>query len=227
MGLRFFSSTPFGYPTYRYPLMPHSVRGSARGSHFHHAIDSPRGHARPRRAGLRPDVPASGCRMDARGRHRPWRRPADLGLPDIRTDRTATIVVLAGAQVFSAAFAGHVNTHHAYDHEGCRPQALQGRIELAVAATTGPTHSDPGTRGDAVLASTLVLDPGSSSARQDTKVTWRFADEGTALGPPSFERLFFLTSPKCRAPSSSAADACSNAAPRARSGVCSSGTNGS
>lgn len=91
--------------------------------------------------------------------------------PTSAPDRTATIVVLAGAQVFTAAFAGHVSTDHAYD-DGARPEALQGRIELAVAATTGPTRVILERAGDAVLASTLVLDPESSSARQDTKVTW-------------------------------------------------------
>ena len=82
-----------------------------------------------------------------------------------------TIDVLAGAEVFSVTFAGHVSTDYAYD-DADRPDTLRERIEFAVAAATGPTRVTLERAGAALVGSTLVLHPDSSTPRHDTKVSW-------------------------------------------------------
>jgi len=69
---------------------------------------------------------------------------------------------------FTLTFVGHVSTDYAYDDVD-RPKTLQERIELAVAATTGPTRVTLERLGVAVVGSWTVIDPGGTSPRQDTK----------------------------------------------------------
>ncbi len=78
--------------------------------------------------------------------------------PVAAPSRVATVVVLASAEVYHVSFEGHTDTDFAYD-DADRPDALRGRIELAAAATTGPTRVTLKLAGETVIRSEVVLDP--------------------------------------------------------------------
>lgn len=78
--------------------------------------------------------------------------------PVAAPSRVATVVVLASAEVYHVSFEGHTDTDFAYD-DADRPDALRRRIELAAAATTGPTRVTLKLAGETVIRSELVLDP--------------------------------------------------------------------
>jgi hypothetical protein len=86
-------------------------------------------------------------------------------------DRVATVTVHVGAEVFSVSFAGHESVDFAYaDAE--RPDALQARVDLAVAVTTGPTRVVRDCAGDLTVRSTLVVDPDGPHRREDQVVSF-------------------------------------------------------
>ncbi|HQZ00986.1 MAG TPA: hypothetical protein PLQ63_13385 [Propionicimonas sp.] len=91
--------------------------------------------------------------------------------PVASPERTATVRVFAGAEVFFFEFAGHDSVDFAYDDEE-RPEALQERIDLAAAATLGPTRVTLDRAGDSVVRSTLVIDPDGPSPRENYGGTW-------------------------------------------------------
>lgn len=117
--------------------------------------------------------------------------------PASAPDRKATIRVLAGAEVFTVTFAGHVSTDYAYN-DAERPDTLQERIEFAVAASTGPTRVTLERAGTALIGSTLVLDPDGSSPRHDARVSWPIRRLQAALRGRSIVRevLDFPEAPK-------------------------------
>jgi hypothetical protein len=85
--------------------------------------------------------------------------------------RVAVVRVDAGAEVFSFSFAGHESTDFAY-LDSDRPETLQERIDLAVAAATGPTRVICDTAGGIVVGSTLIFDHGGPHPRTDTVVSY-------------------------------------------------------
>jgi hypothetical protein len=91
--------------------------------------------------------------------------------PVTAPERIATVRVDAGAEVFLVGFSGHNSVDFAYDDED-RPEALQERIDLAVAATLGPTRVTLDFDGDVTVASTLVIDPDGPSRREDGLMSW-------------------------------------------------------
>lgn len=91
--------------------------------------------------------------------------------PDEWPDRVATVKVHVGAEVFSLSFAGHESVDFAYE-DADRPDALQARIDLAVAATTGPTRVVRDCAGDLTVRSTLVVDPDGPHPREDQVVSY-------------------------------------------------------
>jgi hypothetical protein len=90
--------------------------------------------------------------------------------PTRAPERTARVQVFRGAEVYFMDFAGHSSSDFAYDDED-RPEALQGRIQLAVRATLGPTRVLLDRAGDVVVRSVMVIDPDGPSPDQDTIVT--------------------------------------------------------
>lgn len=91
--------------------------------------------------------------------------------PVATAERTATVQVFAGAEVFIFEFAGHESVDFAYDDKE-RPEALQELIDLAAAATLGPTRVTLDRAGDIVVGSTLVIDPDGPSPRENGGGTW-------------------------------------------------------
>ena len=91
--------------------------------------------------------------------------------PAASPDRVATVRVNAGAEVFCFTFAGHVSTDFAYD-DADRVEALRDRIDLAAAATLGPTRVVLERCRELTLRSTLVMDPDGVSRREDAVVSW-------------------------------------------------------
>jgi len=85
-------------------------------------------------------------------------------------DRVATVTAYGGCEVFSCMFAGHVSTDFAYA-DADRLDALKGRIDLAVAATTGPTRVIIDRVGDEVVRSEMVIDP-DGEGRADGVVSY-------------------------------------------------------
>lgn len=81
-------------------------------------------------------------------------------------ERVATVRVFVGAEVFSLAFAGHCSYDFAYDDED-RPQALRGRIDLAVEAVNGPTRVICYRAGGTVIKSILMVNPDRPDSSQD------------------------------------------------------------
>jgi hypothetical protein len=90
--------------------------------------------------------------------------------PTSAPERTALVRVFRGAEVYFIDFAGHSSADFAYDDED-RPQALQGRIELAIRATLGPTRVLLERAGEVIVRSVMVLDPDGPNPEQDTIVT--------------------------------------------------------
>ena len=90
--------------------------------------------------------------------------------PTRAPERTARVQVFRGAEVYFMDFAGHSSSDFAYDDED-RPEALQGRIELAVRATAGPTRVQLDRAGDEIVRSVMVLDPDGAAPEQDTIIT--------------------------------------------------------
>jgi hypothetical protein len=91
--------------------------------------------------------------------------------PVASPERTATVRVFAGAEVFILEFAGHESADFAYDDKD-RPETLQERIDLAAAATLGPSRVTLDRAGDIVVGSTLVIDPDGPSPRENCGGTW-------------------------------------------------------
>ena len=91
--------------------------------------------------------------------------------PVASPERTATVRVFAGAEVFILEFAGYDSTDFAYD-DGDRPETLQERIDLAAAVTFGPTRVTLDCAGDIVVGSSLVIDPDGPSPRENPGGTW-------------------------------------------------------
>lgn len=90
--------------------------------------------------------------------------------PTLAPERTARVQVFRSAEVYFMDFAGHSSSDFDYDDED-RPEALQGRIELAVRATAGPARVLLDHAGDAIVQSVMVLDPDGPVPEQDTIVT--------------------------------------------------------
>ena len=90
--------------------------------------------------------------------------------PKLAPDRTARVQVFRGAEVYFMDFAGHSSSDFAYEDED-RPEALEGRIELAVRATAGPTRVLLDRAGDVIVRSVMVIDPNGPAPEQDTIVT--------------------------------------------------------
>jgi hypothetical protein len=89
----------------------------------------------------------------------------------VAPERTGQVQVFRGAEVYLMAFAGHSSKDFAYDDED-RPEALQGRIELAVLATWGPTRVVLDRDGEVIVRSVMVIDPDGPHRKQDAIVTW-------------------------------------------------------
>lgn len=83
----------------------------------------------------------------------------------------ATVQVHAGAEVYSVIFEGHIDIDYAYQDED-RREALQGRIDLAVAATRGPTRVALRLAGDVVVRSELVVDPDGPNRLEVVTASW-------------------------------------------------------
>lgn len=90
--------------------------------------------------------------------------------PTRAPERTARVQVFRGAEVYFMDFAGHISSDFAYDDED-RPEALQGRIELAVRATAGPARVQLDRAGDVIVRSVMLMDPDGAAPEQDTIVT--------------------------------------------------------
>lgn len=91
--------------------------------------------------------------------------------PMTAPERLATVRVNAGAEAFFIDFCGHSTAEFAYDDEG-RAETLQEQIDLAVAATLGPTRITLNVDGDVIVGSILVIDPDGSHPRQNGPVSW-------------------------------------------------------
>lgn len=91
--------------------------------------------------------------------------------PAASPERIATVRVFAGAEVFLFDFAGHGSTEFAYEDED-RPETLKERIDLAAAATNGPTRVALDWAGAVIVGSTLVIDPDGLGRREDVAVSW-------------------------------------------------------
>src|SRR6476661_7628594 len=90
--------------------------------------------------------------------------------PALAPQRRAQVQVFRGAEVYFMAFAGHSSKDFAYDDVD-RPEALQGRIELAVRATLGPTRVLLDRAGEVIVRSVMVISPDGPVPEQDTIVT--------------------------------------------------------
>jgi len=82
-----------------------------------------------------------------------------------------TVHVHAGAEVYSVMFEGHIDTDYAYQDEH-RREALQGRIDLAAAATRGPTRVTLRLAGDVVVQSELIVDPDGPNRLEGMTTSW-------------------------------------------------------
>ena len=91
--------------------------------------------------------------------------------PMTAPERIATVRVLAGAEVFLFDFSGYSSADFAYDDED-RPATLQERIDLAVAATLGPTRVTLDFDRDVIVASTLVIDPDGQGSHEYSPFSW-------------------------------------------------------
>ena len=93
--------------------------------------------------------------------------------PKAAPERTAQVQVFRGAEVYFTDFAGHSSKDFTYEDED-RPEALQGRIELAVLATRGPTRVVLDRDGERIVRSEMVIDPDGPHREHDAIVTWPF-----------------------------------------------------
>jgi hypothetical protein len=91
--------------------------------------------------------------------------------PNADPSRVATVQVHAGAEVYQVLFDGHTDTDYAYE-DGDRVEALQGRIDLAAAATRGPTRVTVQLAGDVVVQSRLVVAPDGPNRLEGVAVSW-------------------------------------------------------
>ncbi len=91
--------------------------------------------------------------------------------PVASPERVASVRVNAGAEVFCFTFAEHVGTDFAYE-DADRAEALKEQIDLAAAATLGPTRVVLDRCGDLTVGSSLVVDPDGVSPREVTVVSW-------------------------------------------------------
>lgn len=85
-------------------------------------------------------------------------------------ERVAVVRVNASAEVFNLSLAGHESTDFAYEEES-RTDTLRGRIDLAVAATLGPTRITVDRCEGCILGSTMVIDP-DGLATEDAAASW-------------------------------------------------------
>lgn len=85
--------------------------------------------------------------------------------------RVARVRVYASAEVYEVTFEGHEDTDYAYEDED-RLEALQGHIDLAAAATAGPTRVTLRLDGDVVVQSRLVVDPDGPNRLEGVAVFW-------------------------------------------------------
>ncbi|GAA1241063.1 hypothetical protein GCM10009657_16080 [Oryzihumus leptocrescens] len=85
--------------------------------------------------------------------------------------RVAVVQVHAGAEVYNVIFEGHTDTEYAYADDD-RGEALQGRIDLAVAATRGPTRVTLRIAGGVAVASRLEVDPAGPNRLEGVAVSW-------------------------------------------------------
>lgn len=88
-------------------------------------------------------------------------------------DRVAVVRVDSDAEIFAFSFAGHRSTDFAYT-DADRPETLQERIDLAVAATVGPTRVICDTARGVVVGSTLIFGHGGPDPRTDGVVSYPF-----------------------------------------------------
>jgi hypothetical protein len=91
--------------------------------------------------------------------------------PTVAPDRAATVKVLAGAEVYVMSFQGHTDADFAYNDED-RLEALEGRIELAAAATQGPTQVILEFAGDSVVGSRLLIGSAGLTAQAEAFHSW-------------------------------------------------------
>lgn len=89
----------------------------------------------------------------------------------VNPSRVAVVQVHAGAEVYNVIFEGHADTDDAYADDD-RRKALQGRIDLAAAATRGPTRVTLRMAGGVVVASRLVVDPAGPNRLEGVAVFW-------------------------------------------------------
>jgi hypothetical protein len=102
------------------------------------------------------------------------REPKDLILeirPRLALERVATVRVFRGAEVYFTEFEGHSSVDYAYE-DAEREDVLRGRIELAVAATLGPTRVIIDRDGDVIVRTLMVLDPDGPRREQDAILSW-------------------------------------------------------
>jgi hypothetical protein len=85
--------------------------------------------------------------------------------------RVATVRVHASVEVYEVTFEGHEDTDYAYEDKD-RRDVLQGRIDLAAAATAGHTRVTLRLDGDTVVQSRLVIDPGGPNRLEGVAVSW-------------------------------------------------------
>lgn len=78
--------------------------------------------------------------------------------PVAEPGRIATVGALPGAEVFLVDFAGHTGVDFAYEDADQR-ELLEQSIDLAAAATTGPTRVTVDRAGDLTIASSMIVDP--------------------------------------------------------------------
>ncbi|EWS99815.1 hypothetical protein N865_20680 [Intrasporangium oryzae NRRL B-24470] len=83
----------------------------------------------------------------------------------------AAVYVHAGAEVYHLDFEGHTDTDFAYEDRD-RIEAFQGRIDLAAAATRGPTRVTLRLGGGVVVHSQLVVDPDGPNRLEGRTTSW-------------------------------------------------------
>ena len=89
--------------------------------------------------------------------------------PKRAPDRIARVKVMRSVEVYFTDFAGHSSVDFAYEDDD-RPEVLQGRIDLAVRATLGPTRVTLHRTREAIVKSELVIDPDGDHREPDAIV---------------------------------------------------------
>lgn len=91
--------------------------------------------------------------------------------PVAAPDRVATLCVDAGAELFMFRLADHSSTGFAYTDADQR-ETLEERIDLAVAASRGPTRVVVVRANGVLIESSLVVDPDGLSPTKDMVTSW-------------------------------------------------------